>query len=252
MSSADLIAALDLPAAARVDQRVPKKLLVEHGPPTTSARRQINEGVAEVHWLAALKPTTIGVPVFRDMTREYLEIAVLSAGLRPDAKALRVSELIHRTIPYPVFLIASQGDALALSLVHKRWSQGDAGATVLDGTLIVADLEVGQSGEFWQPFLNALPIARQPHSSLYALYQGWMDTLVTLLAARVTGVFAATDSPQHTAARRVALVECSRLEAHMGALRAAAAKERQIPRQVELNLELQRLLADFSAAKAKL
>ena len=65
MNAADLIAALDLPASARVDQRVPKKLLVENGAPTAADKRRINEGLEEVHWLAALKPTTVGVPEFR-------------------------------------------------------------------------------------------------------------------------------------------------------------------------------------------
>ena len=47
---------------ARVDQRVPKKLLLEHGAPTAADKRQINDGIEELLWVAALKPTTIGVP----------------------------------------------------------------------------------------------------------------------------------------------------------------------------------------------
>ena len=78
-----LIAAFDLPAGARVEQRVPKKLLVENGAPTAADKRPINEGIEEAHWLAALKPTTIGVPEYRDDVREYLEIAVLSISPAP-------------------------------------------------------------------------------------------------------------------------------------------------------------------------
>jgi hypothetical protein len=72
MTPADLIAALDLPAAARVDQRVPKKLLLENGAPTATDKRAIADGVEELIWLAALKPTTIGVAAYRDEAREYL------------------------------------------------------------------------------------------------------------------------------------------------------------------------------------
>jgi len=252
VNAADLIAALDLPASARVDQRVPKKLLVENGAPTAADKRRINEGLEEVHWLAALKPTTVGVPEFRDAAREYLEIAVLSAVLRAGAQANRLAELIHRAVPYPVFLVVSHGDALALSLAHKRWSQGEAGATVLDGALVVADLGTGQDASVGPAFLSALSMARQPRANLYALYQGWLDTVVALLAAQVTGAFALVQSPEQAAARRNALVECERLEAQMDGLRAAAAKERQVSRQVELNLELKRALARHAAARAKL
>src|SRR5215471_9089539 len=98
----DIISALDLPISSRVDQRVPKKLLIENGAPTAADKRQINEGIEELLWVAALKPTTVGVPEFRDDSREYLEIAVLQLVLRDGAKATRLVELVHRAVPYPV------------------------------------------------------------------------------------------------------------------------------------------------------
>ena len=62
MNGDELIAALDLPESARVNKRVPKTLLVEHGAPTAADKRRINEGIEELRWLAVLKPTTVGVP----------------------------------------------------------------------------------------------------------------------------------------------------------------------------------------------
>lgn len=252
MNAPDLIAALGLPAGARVNQRVPKKLLVENGAPTAADKRRINDGIEEIHWLAALKPATIGVPALRDKVREYLEIAVLSVGLRSGAQANRLAELIHRAVPYPVVLILLQEGVPEVSLTHKRWSQGETGATVLDGDMIVANLGEEQDIGFRQAFMDALPIACQPRADMFALYQGWIETVLALLAARVTGVFARAESPEHAAARRVALVECARLDAQMAGLRAAALKETQLARQVELNLELKRVRAEYSAARAKL
>ncbi len=49
MNVAALIAALDLPAGSRVDQRVPKKLLLENGAPTAADKRHINDGIEELH-----------------------------------------------------------------------------------------------------------------------------------------------------------------------------------------------------------
>ena len=132
MKPFDLIAALALPDSALVDRRVPKTLLIENGAPTAADKRRIREGVEEIRWLAALKPTTIGVAEYRDSNREYLEIAVLKLTLRTGAPTERLTKLVHRAVPYPVLLIAWQGDASELSLAHKRWSQGEAGKTVLD------------------------------------------------------------------------------------------------------------------------
>ena len=87
----------------------PRNCSLNKVPPTASDRKQIQEGIEELMWLAALKPATIGVPEFRDEEREYLEIAVLAAELRPTAKAARLAELIHRAIPYPVLLVTVHG-----------------------------------------------------------------------------------------------------------------------------------------------
>ena len=95
MKPFDPVAALALPAGAFVDRRVPKTLLIENGAPTAADKRRIREGVEEIRWLAALKPTTVGVAEYRDAAREYLEIAVLKltfrSGARPGAA--------HRTGP---------------------------------------------------------------------------------------------------------------------------------------------------------
>ncbi|MCU0869454.1 MAG: DUF4391 domain-containing protein [Burkholderiales bacterium] len=252
MNPATVIDALALPPGARVDRRVPRTLLVEHGAPTAADKRRIHEGIEEVRWVATLKPTTIGVPAFRDEVREYLEIAVLTATLRTEARVERLGELIHRAVPYPVFLLAGEGNRVTVSLAHKRWSQAQAGATVLDGEPVAVTLTDSEPDALRSAFHGALSPAHQPRADLYRLYQGWIDTLLALLAARVTGIFAAATSPDQTANRREALRECARLDAEISRLRSVAAKERQLPRQVALNLELKRAEAARSAAHARL
>jgi hypothetical protein len=252
MNGDALIEALDLPAGSRVDQRVPKKLLLENGVPNAADKRIIGDGVEELLWLAALKPTTIGVPEYRDNVREYLEIAVLRLTLRDAAKATRLVDLVHRAVPYPLLLLTEQGERPALSAAQKRWSQGETGKTVLEGNVVIAEWNGEYDGEHWPAFLDALALERQPRTTLYSLYQGWIDTLLALQAARVTGSFAVAASAEQAVIRRDALQECSRLEAKIMRLRATAAKEKQMSRRVELNLELRRVEAARTAALAKL
>ena len=246
MTTASVIAALGLPADARADQRVPKKLLVENGAPTAADKRQINDGIEELHWLAALKPATIGVPIFRDDTREYLEIAVLSLTLRAGAKAPRLTELIHRAIPYPVFLIQSQPAGLVLSLAHLRWSQGQSGQTVLDGPLITATMDAATPAT--DAFLASLNVTSQPRQHLHALYQGWMERFEAHAAAHLTGSFTPATDAAAAERRRAALAEHERLTREMTSLRARAGKESQLNRRVELNLQLKQLESRLAEA----
>lgn len=252
MMVAELLEALDLPQEARVGQRVPKKLLQELGAATTADRRLIQEGIEELFWAAALKPTNCGVPIYRDEVREYLEIAVLTANLRAAAKPARLSELIHRAIPYPLVLIAGQGETPGLSLAHKRWSQGEGGKTVLDGDMTMAVFADEDAGSIERDFLAAMALTEQPRADMRALYQGWIDCMTALAVARITGAFAAAGSAERAVAWRAGLDTHARLQHEQAGLRARAAKERQISRLVDLNLEIKRLEAELALIRSTL
>jgi len=227
-------------------------MLHEHGAPTAADKRQINEGIEQLVWVAALKPTTIGVAEYRDELREVLEIAVLQLTLRIDAKVGRLIELVHRAVPYPVLLIAEQGSNSSLSLAQKRWSQAEAGKTVLEGDVITVEWDSEQDAERWPGFPDALGLSQQPRTTLEALYQGWIDTLLALQAARMTGAFSVSTNPEQAGLRRKVLQECTDLAREISRLRATAAKEKQMARRVDLNLELKRLEAAQAAAHANL
>ena len=266
LSAQPLIHALHLPEGCRVDQRVPKKLLLENGAPTAADKRLITEAVDEIQWVAALKPNTIGVPDYRDMLREYLEIAVLAVTLRGVVKPAshsRLAELVHRAVPYPVLLLLIEGQSLTLSLAHKRWAQNENDKVVLDGSLVSASLSEINAADSSHPdpaavtqtesaFIQSLSVTRQPQSTLHALYQGWVDCVQALLAARLTGSYESPTTPEQATARRQALADCERLESEISRLRAQAAKEKQLARQVELNLTLKRLQAELAAARRQL
>lgn len=251
MSFAAVIDALSIPPEALVQQRVPKKLLLEQGAPTAADKRGIQDGIEEIHWVAALKPTNIGVPAFRDDAREYLEVAVLTAELRPAAKVARLVELIHRAIPYPVVLLTQQGDALALSLAHKRWSQGEGGKVVIEDLRQVPITLAAPTGA-QSAFLASLAVSGLPARDLCSFYEGLVTRLTAFEAARITGAFRSPDSAESGVAVRDSLDRHGRLKRELANLRAKAHKERQLNRRVELNLEIKRLEAELAAAEQAL
>ena len=252
MKQFDPIAALAFPDGALVDRRVPKTLLIENGAPTAADKRRIQEGVEEIRWLAALKPTTVGVAEYRNASREYLEIAVLKLTFRSGARPGRLTELLHRAVPYPVLLISWQGDTPTISLAHKRWSQGEAGKTVVEGNIVSAPLGDGCPNQLTAAFCDALAMNRQPTSTLYALYQGWINTVQALRVAKVTGNFLMPTSELAAQTRAAVLEEYWRLESRIAELSASARAEKQISRQVDINLELKRLRTNRDAARARL
>lgn len=244
MTAEAVIAALSLPASTRVDQRVPKKLLLENGAPTAADKRLINEGIETIQWLAVLKQATCGVPAFRDDMREYLEIAILHVTLREQAKEARLIELLHRAVPYPLLLLVEREHAVSVSLGHKRQALKEAGKIVLDGEPATVVLPSADSA-IYAAFLQALDLSRQPQASLYALYQGLLDTAVALQASALTGTFTLLDSTERALQRRQALHASIALQGRIASLRSAAAKASQMARQVEMNMQIRKLEAEL-------
>jgi len=241
MNSEAVIASLRLPPESRVDQRVPKKLLLEQGLPTAADKRAVQEGVEELLWVAALKPETIGVPAYRDEAREYLEIAVLTLSLRAEAKVSRLVELLHRAVPYPVVLVVGQGAEVSLSLAHKRHSQGEGGKVVVEEIHHSEPLSLEASDPVQQSFLESLALSQVASRDLFSLYQAWIDRLTALHAAQWRGAWKVPETPEQAAALRGSLEACTRIQRELASIRARAAKERQMNRRVALNLEIRRL-----------
>lgn len=259
-----LVSALGLPASCRVDQRVPKKMLIENGAPTSADKRLINDSIEEIQWLAALKPNTVGVAQYRDDEREYLEVAVLCVTARhapagggasnKPVNTTRLAELVHRAVPYPVLLLLATPHGLLLSLAQKRWAHNEAGKVILDAEPTTVGISTREAANLnaEHPFVQALALTRQPQANLLALYQGWIDCLTAWQVAQYTGRFTIAGTAAQAAARHATLRACQELEQESSRLRVLAAKEKQMARQVELNLALKRVNAELSTAREQL
>ena len=252
MTPFDPFVALSLPPDALVDRRVPKTLLIENGTFAARDRRRIQEGIEELRWLAVLKPTTVGVAEYRDLDRDYLEIAVLKVDLRPSAGSERLVELIHRAVPYPVLLIAWQDGRPELSLAHKRRSLAEPDKTVIENEIVMARVCEDSANELISSFRDALALARQPRSTLHAVYQAWIDSVQAFHAATITGTFCLPATSTSAAEREAALREYQSLSAEIAKMRSSASKETQMSRRADMNIKLANLRARRDSARARL
>lgn len=241
-----VVEALALPATARVDVRVPKKMLVEQGAPTAADKRAIQDGIDELQWFAACKPATIGVPSFADDTRDYLEITIIGCVFRPAAKTQRLIELIHRAVPYPVLLITADASGATISAAHKRKAQNEAGRVVTDHVVATTGQRLDPPDAVQHAFLQSLALAQQNRADLYALYSGWLARIEALNAAQVSGAYVATDDSTAISRRRAALDDHARLTKEIESLRGKAKREKQLNRRVDLNMAIQRIEAELA------
>ena len=280
-----LLQALALPASAQVGQRIAKKLLSEQiaalKASTAADKRLGTDLLEDLHWLAALKPSTVGLAAWQTDTHDYLEVAVLHAQLRPTAtqpsatstaQLSRLVQLIHRVIPYPVVLITTQatpsGVQEQLSLAHKRRTLSSGSAMVLEqlvSTPWLAQSELQDAINkiaapaiiHWPTALFLINLAlSSPLSTtqrhLQARYDGWLQSIEALAAAGRTGRFALCPTPAQAASRRSALHHCAQLDAQLASLRARASKESQLAQRAAYNLKIAGLMAQRQAIESGL
>ena len=239
-----ILAALALPPGALLALRVPKKLLAEQGAPTSADKRAIQDGINELHWLAAIKPTTIAVPAAIELGQEVAEIAVIAAQLRPAARVTRLTELIHRTIPYPVLLLTQGGQndtKSVLSVAPKRPALNEGGKLVVELVVATSPFDPLRPSPIELAFLESLALALLPARDLSTLYAGWLARIEALQAAVLSGHYTVRDDLWAIEERRAALGAQADLTREITGLRARAKRERQLNRLVYLNMQIQRL-----------
>jgi len=250
---------LALPLDSRVDQRIPKKLLLDQGMPTAADKRAVQEGIEELLWVAALKPGTIGVKAFKDEAREYLEIAVLALHLRPMAVGRggktgsvpvdRLVELLHRAVPYPVLLLLRQADRWALSVAPKRLSLGEGGKVVVEDIQTTAFFDLPQASATDAAFLGSLALSGLPQGDLQDLYEGWANRVTALQAVPLVGTYRVPADTAHSRQLRDSLEAYTLIERDLISLRARATKESQINKRVDLNLSIRLLEAKLAVLR---
>ena len=238
ISTDTIIAALALPQAARVDRRIPKKVLIDQAPLTPAQRRGISERIESLHWIASIKPTTAAIPVGQG-DGAYGEINVIAANIRGDKSIIKLVEQLHRAVPYPVILITTSPLGIGLHLQHKRSSKASADEIVPDGPVVATTLH-GAEGAI-ESLITDLALAEQPRSDINACYSGWIEVVETIEASRITGKYRRPTTAPDAAAQRTSLERHRELDTQIAALRGQAKRERQINRRVELNNQIKAL-----------
>lgn len=239
-----LLEALALPASARMERRVPKAMLAEHGAISTGDRKLVESGIERLRWRASLKPGTIGVPAFKDDARDYAEIAVLTLEVRDEANARRLAKIAHSAIPYPLILIIGDDRASALSIAPKRRHERQANGFVIDRLMISPTLTKPLDAVA-NAFIESLSVAGLPSTNLWSLYEGLVDRIEAYAAAGITGAFRLPLSAEDAAGRRVALDAYSGHTREVARLRKTAVGEKRLAARIDLSHAVTRAEAEL-------
>jgi len=236
-----LYTAMALPGSCRLGKRVYKKLFIENGSMTAADKRAFTDDIDNILWAYTLKPSTLPVQTYVDDEREYHEVAIIQVNLKAAKRTRRICEVVQRTIPYPIFLVLAYPPCFCICVAQKRFSRAEHGAIVAEDIRLTPWINGEEPEALHEQFVESLALSTLPQTDFLALYSGLVDRLAALEAARLTGEYQLSASPQHAVERLKCLAVCRGIEQEIAELRASLKKETHFNRQVELNTKIKSL-----------
>ena len=251
---------IGFPESAHLHKRIPKKQFLESGELVAGDKKLFRENVKNVYWEFTLKSSTCPVLPFRDNEREYLEVAVLQVEMNSPKGHKRIAEIIHRVIPYPLFLIFKKSELrevengelrmenekdnsqltilnsqFVLSIAPKRFSQAEHGAFVAERFFTTGWMNYDGLNEREAAFIQSLAWSNMPLQNYGSLYSAWTDRFTGYECSVLSGTFAIGKAGD----RLERLTRCREIESKISELRGQL-KKAAFNRQVELNTQIKK------------
>lgn len=226
----DLYAAMQLPPAARLDERMAKHLFYQQPKFTRRDEALFTKDIERITLRYALTPETTHLAPYRDDVRDYGDVLVLEIALRSAARRQRIAELFWQYLPRPQMLIFTTGERYALALALVRTNLADRTRNTVEEALTMDDLSATDA--LWAQL--AYPTI--PATDFYQLVRGAFDRMSAEKARRELGC-----NGLDGAAARQALARDAALAQEIAELRAQMKKELPFQRKAELNMKIKRI-----------
>ena len=226
---------LAIPAQCQLNKPLFKKMFQEHADLDVTDKKALKDDIDKIRWVYTLKPSTLNIAPYRDEAREYDEVAIIQINLTSANRTRRIAAFVHKAIPYPVMIVFSFADAIALSIADKRINQADKAKWVVEDEWLTEWFNPNKPTDPQKQFMVDMAIQKLPFINFYAFYEGIKNRILALNVASKTGGYSVA-TPQKSQQRRELLTQIAELEREVDELRSALKKETQFNKRLELNV----------------
>lgn len=226
-----------IPEKCLLNKPLFKKLFQEHADLDITDKKALKDDIDKIRWVYTLKPSTLNIEPYRDDVREYDEIAIIQIDLTSAARAQRIAAFVNKAIPYPVMIVFSFADTIAISVADKRINQADKSKWVIEDAWITAWFNPDAPNEAQQKFMQDMTIKSLSFVNFHAFYTDIKNRVIALNSATRSGSYQIV-SAEKTKDRRESLTKITELEREITELRSALKKETQFNKKLELNVSV--------------
>ena len=103
---------------------------------------------------------------------------------------------MNKAIPYPLVLIFTHGDGLAISVADKRINQADKTKCVVEDGWMTHWFNPSAPNAAERQFMDDLSIESLSFLNFYAFYAGIKNSVIALKASQRSGVYGITSKAQ--------------------------------------------------------
>lgn len=240
-----------IPEKCLLNKPLFKKLFQEHADLDITDKKALKDDIDKIRWVYTLKPSTLNIEPYRDDVRECDEIAIIQIDVTSAARAQRIAAFVNKAIPYPIVLVFSFADTIAISVADKRINQADKSKWVVEDSWMTEWFNPDAPNEAQQKFMQDLTIKNLSFVNFYAFYTDIKSRIIALNTADRSGSYSLT-SGDGAINRADALRELDKLEQEKAELQNKLAKEKQMGRQVEMTTKIKKYADQINGLKERL
>ncbi len=230
---------MGVPEKCLLNKSLFKKLFQEHADLDNTDKKALKDDIDRIRWVYTLKPATVNIAAYYDDVREYDEVAVIQIELSNANRAQRIAAFVNKAIPYPIVLVFSFADTIAISVADKRINQVDKSKWVVEDAWMTEWFNADAPNEAQQKFMQDMAMKNLSFMNFYAFYSDIKNRIIELNAATRSGNYQIV-SAEKTKDRGKILTKIMELEREIIELRSALKKEAQFNKKLELNVSVKK------------
>ena len=219
-----------IPQKCLLNKSVFKKLFLEHADLNITDKKALKDDIDKIRWVYTLKPATVNIAAYSDDVHEYGEVAIIQIDLSSANRARRIAAFINKAIPYPVMLVFSFADTIAISVTDKRINQADKAKWVAEDIWLTEWFNPDRPSKAQQKFMRDMEMKNLSFVNFYTFYTDIKNRVIALNTADKSGSYTLTTGAE-TLDRTEVLRELEQLEQGKAEIQSKLAKERQMGRE---------------------
>lgn len=229
---------LNIPDSCIVGNTIFKKHFYDNTDMSSSDKKLFTKQIEKIIWKYSLKPESINIKPYIDEIREYNEIEVVEVIINSDKKIKRISEIVMRTIPYPMLLVFVLENKIQLWVAHQRTSFNDKSKNTIEEFIFTEWIDFDNLKGRDISLLDSIDISKVRLDDFYEFYSEIMDKLVVYKATAYTGKICESKDSEKI---KEILDKIKYVDKQIDDLTRKLNKEIQFNAKVELNVKLKKL-----------